>query len=146
MRDIAKITRVQIVTGKTKLLHKPLPSDWVALKINGPLFFAVVDRVFENITDQIESANGLIINMDAVPLLDIDALTELQKLIRYCRSHDCHLFITDLQFQPLKALKKAGVEPIAEQLSFVSTFGEALDEIQWKYGGMPEGEITEHHA
>lgn len=126
MRDISGMIRVQDITEQRKWISKPLPADWVALRINGPLFFAAADRVFGEISRLVLQRKGLLLSMDAVSLLDAGGLAALEKLISHCRQRDVQVIVTDLQFQPLKVLKGAGMEPEEGRLRFVPTLDAAV--------------------
>jgi SulP family sulfate permease len=60
-------------------------------------------------------------------MLDAGGLAALEKFIASCHSNNIELLIADLQFQPLKALARAGIRPIEGQLNFSPTLAEALD-------------------
>ena len=129
VKEIAEMSKVTDISGNRKQVERPLPDGWQVLKISGPLFFAAADRIFADIARLSEQSRGLVLYMDGVPLLDAGGLAALNKLISKCQKDRTELVIADLQFQPLKTLAKAGVQPIPGNLRFYPTLREALDQL-----------------
>lgn len=67
--------------------------------------------------------------LDGVPILDAGGLAALERLVAQCSMNGTQLILTDLQFQPLKTLARAGVTPIPGVLQFAPTLGEALSSV-----------------
>ncbi|TCV99695.1 C4-dicarboxylic acid transporter DauA [Biostraticola tofi] len=116
MRRIASMTQVRdtTVAGQAKVL-----------RVNGPLFFAAAERIFEEITRMTASDRLIILQWDAVPVLDAGGLNAF---LHFCETlpPGKHLVVTDVPFGPLKTLARAGVIAIEGRLSFYSTLDEAL--------------------
>ena len=127
VKEIAQMSKVTDISNQRKQVEQALPDGWQVLKISGPLFFAAADRIFADIARLSEQSRGLVLYMDGVPLLDAGGLAALNKLISKCQHNNTELVIADLQFQPLKTLAKAGVQPIPGRLTFYPTLREALD-------------------
>jgi len=127
MQDIANMTRVRDISGLRKQVPQPLPDGWAVYKITGSLFFAAADRVFSELAAMSEQQRGIILYMDGVTLLDAGGLSAFNRFRRLMAERHTMLWIADLQFQPLKTLAKAKVDPIEGQLLFFSTLGEAVD-------------------
>ncbi len=126
VRDLAAMTRVTEISGNRRLVPDPLPADWSLYKISGPLFFAAADRVFSELELLSRYNRGVLLYLDAVPMLDAGGLSALEKFIASCQARNIELVVADLQFQPLKALARAGISPIEGRLSFTPTLAEAL--------------------
>lgn len=127
MQNIAAMTRVSDISQNKKLVDPELPEGWTVFKISGPLFFAAADRIFGEIAALAEDKKGIVLYMDGVPLLDEGGLAAMNKLIAGCAKRGCQVMFADLQFQPLKTLARAGVQPIDGVSSYHSTLAEALD-------------------
>lgn len=127
MREVAHLTRVTDITNLRKHVPDELPEGWRVLKINGPLFFAAADRVFAEIAMQCENCRGMILYMDGVSTLDGGGLNALMRLVEQARERNAELLLADLQFQPLKTLRRAQVEPEPGVLHFTATLAEALE-------------------
>ncbi|KGT92559.1 transporter [Erwinia typographi] len=116
MRRIARMTRLSELTANEGLL---------VLRVNGPLFFAAAERVFNELLARTEDYQTVVLQWDAVPVLDAGGLNAMQRFIDALPAGK-HLVITDIPFQPLKALARARIHPIEGRLSFYSTLPEAL--------------------
>lgn len=127
MREISEMTRISDISQVKKLVPDELPNEWAAYKIHGPLFFAAADRVFSELAELARGKKGLILYMDAVTLLDAGGLAALQKFLAAAEKHEAHVLICDLQFQPLKTLARAKIQPKEQLLTFTSTLTEALE-------------------
>lgn len=126
MRDLAGMTRFTDISSQSKHVPGELASGWKVFKLSGPLFFAAADRVFDELQAEIQQSRGVVLYMDGVPLLDAGGLSALNHFIQVCRSQGVELVVADLQFQPLRALARAGMAPIEGELSFAPTLAEAL--------------------
>ncbi|MCC4263646.1 C4-dicarboxylic acid transporter DauA [Oceanimonas baumannii] len=130
VKNIADMTRIVDISRHERMVPAPLPADWAIYKINGPLFFAAADKVFSELSLLAREYRGVVLYMDAVPVLDAGGLLALHRFIDECRTQGTEVVIADLQFQPLKTLARAGMAPAANQLSFYGTLREALDYVQ----------------
>lgn len=126
MRDISQMTKVRDISAQKKHVPDPLPAGWRVLKIDGPLFFAAADRVFSEVGAQLNQQRGVILYMDGVPLLDAGGLSALTRFSRRCAEQGVMLVVADLQFQPLRTLARAGLQPVDKELVFTATLGDAL--------------------
>lgn len=130
MRDVSQMTKVSDITasrrqGLSGTLDE-VPADWTVFKITGPLFFAAADRVFSELLAQSVDRRGVILYMDAVPVLDAGGLSALTKFLDGCLKRDTRVIVADLQFQPLKTLARAQLVPIEGKVMFTPTLREAI--------------------
>ncbi|GAA3613550.1 C4-dicarboxylic acid transporter DauA [Gibbsiella greigii] len=116
MRRIARMTRLSTISEE----HHRL-----VLRVNGPLFFAAAERIFSELLARSESYKQIVLQWDAVPVLDAGGLQALQRFIETLPEGK-QLVITDIPFQPLKTLARARVQPIEGKLAFYATLPEAL--------------------
>lgn len=130
MQQIAEMTRITDVTDQRKITgNTTIPEGWRIIKINGPLFFAAADRAFTQLKRMGAEHKGLVLYMDAVPLLDAGGLNAFLRFVEDAKTLGFSLVVADLQFQPLRTLARAGVEPIEHHLRFTSTLNEALEQL-----------------
>ncbi|WP_151703017.1 C4-dicarboxylic acid transporter DauA [Nitrincola alkalilacustris] len=125
MRDLAGMTRFTDISSQRKHVPVELPEGWVVLKVSGPLFFAAAERVFDEMAEKVRGLRGVVLYMDGVPLLDAGGLNGFDRFSLYCQQQEIQLMIADLQFQPLRAMARAGVKP-APGRHFTATLEEAL--------------------
>ncbi len=103
MRRVARMTRLAP-------LNVSVPEDVLAVRVTGPLFFAAAEGVFTPLLAQAAGKRVIVMQWDAVPVLDAGGLDALQRFIE--RLPDgCELRICHLEFQPLRTLARAGVQP-----------------------------------
>ncbi|ELY2765731.1 C4-dicarboxylic acid transporter DauA [Cronobacter malonaticus] len=110
MRRVARMTRLAP-------LNVSVPEDVLAVRVTGPLFFAAAEGIFTPLLAQAAGKRVIVMQWDAVPVLDAGGLDALQRFIE--RLPDgCELRICHLEFQPLRTLARAGVQPIPGRLAF----------------------------
>ncbi|ELY5852905.1 C4-dicarboxylic acid transporter DauA [Cronobacter malonaticus] len=110
MRRVARMTRLAP-------LNVSVPEDVLAVRVTGPLFFAAAEGIFTPLLTQAAGKRVIVMQWDAVPVLDAGGLDALQRFIE--RLPDgCELRICHLEFQPLRTLARAGVQPIPGRLAF----------------------------
>jgi SulP family sulfate permease len=128
VNQMAAMTRMADITDNKKLVDLPVPDQWAVLKINGPLFFAAADRIFGEISASMATLDGVILYMDGVTLLDAGGVAAMNKLITACAREGKQVYFAELQFQPLKTLARAGVEPVTGVTAFYPTLSEAIEQ------------------
>ncbi|EOU9609973.1 C4-dicarboxylic acid transporter DauA [Cronobacter dublinensis] len=110
MRRVARMTRLAP-------LHVSVPEDVLAVRVTGPLFFAAAEGVFTPLLAQAAGKRVIVMQWDAVPVLDAGGLDALQRFIERL-PEGCELRLCHLEFQPLRTLARAGVQPIPGRLAF----------------------------
>lgn len=129
MKEMADMTRVIEITHDDQLLPNADQNKWRVFKITGPLFFAAADKIFAELTLYCEKNKGIIVYLDGVHLLDAGGVSALNKLISHCIKMQSQLVLTDLQFQPLKALAKNHVAPIEGVFRLYPKIGLAIQSL-----------------
>ncbi|EOL8956117.1 C4-dicarboxylic acid transporter DauA [Cronobacter dublinensis] len=110
MRRVARMTRLAP-------LNVSVPEDVLAVRVTGPLFFAAAEGVFTPLLAQAACKRVIVMQWDAVPVLDAGGLDALQRFIERL-PEGCELRLCHLEFQPLRTLARAGVQPIPGRLAF----------------------------
>ncbi|CBJ81332.1 putative transport protein (SulP family) [Xenorhabdus bovienii str. Jollieti] len=126
MRKIANMTRIS--TSSLTSADKGL----LVVRINGPLFFAAAERIFAELREKSADYQTIIMQWDAVPVLDAGGLHAFQGFVREL-GKEKHIVVCDIPFQPLKTLARAKVTPIEGELSFYATLPKALKEMAVNY-------------
>lgn len=130
MKEIAEMTRLKDLSNHASVKHHPLPEAWQAYKINGPLFFAAADKVFSELAMLSHEQAGVILDFEGVSLIDAGGIMALSKYIEDCEQKKTVLILCDLQEQPLKSLKKAGIDSNHKTITLYSNLDEALEQAQ----------------
>lgn len=118
MRRIARMTHLAPVNVN-------VPEDVLVIRVIGPLFFAAAENVFNDLQARIEGKRIVVLKWDAVPVLDAGGLEAFQRFVGRL-PEGCELRVSNLEFQPLRTLARAGVQPIAGTLSFYPNRDAAL--------------------
>ncbi|QSX35422.1 C4-dicarboxylic acid transporter DauA [Shewanella avicenniae] len=129
VKEIADMTRLYDISNNRRYVACDLPADWAVLKINGPLFFAAAEQVFADIATLTQDKKVIVLDFDGVSILDAGGLNALNKLVQRCQQNATQLYIAELQFQPIRTLAKAGVQPIEGVLKFYPSLKELLNEL-----------------
>ncbi len=119
MRRVARMTRL------APLSNVNVPEDMLALRVTGPLFFAAAEGLFTQLALQVPGHRVVILQWDAVPVLDAGGLDAFQRFVEKL-PEGCELRVTNLEFQPLRTLARAGVKPIPGRLAFFPDVQAAL--------------------
>ena len=127
MRSMAKLT---IWVDQLKVhttMREQVPEGWNIYKINGPLFFAAADRVFNDMIVSLNSTKGLILDVSSVNVLDAGGLSSFQHFAEDLRKAGVKLLVCELQYQPLKTLVRAKFEPVSGVVELSRTVEDAIE-------------------
>ncbi|HDZ8837184.1 TPA: C4-dicarboxylic acid transporter DauA [Aeromonas veronii] len=125
MREIAKMTKLHDLAEHKRYAHE-VPDNGLLYKINGPLFFAAAERVFAELEAQVKGHKVLVLQMEAVSILDAGGLSAFLHFGKQMAKARVELRVAELQFQPLKTLARAKVRPQPGKLEFYGSLEEAL--------------------
>ncbi|MGL6416681.1 C4-dicarboxylic acid transporter DauA [Aeromonas allosaccharophila] len=125
MREIAKMTKLHDLAEHKRYAHE-VPDNGLLYKINGPLFFAAAERVFAELEAQVKGHKVLVLQMEAVSILDAGGLSAFLQFGKLMAKAGVELRVAELQFQPLKTLARAKVRPQPGKLEFYGSLEEAL--------------------
>lgn len=128
IRDISQLTKINDISDHPKYVSQECADDVALFRINGPLFFAVADRIFTELARMAVGKKRLIVLMDGVSLLDAGGLSALNRCLNICQQQQQQLILCDLQFQPLKTLAKAELTHIPGLFSLSANLTEALEQ------------------
>lgn len=87
--------------------YKAIPKHTLVYEIEGPIFFATVDNLIEQIIWK-ETTRVVIVRMRSVSTLDITAIRALENLLEHCQKKQVTLVFSHVQSQPYQVMKKAG--------------------------------------
>lgn len=106
-----------------------LPDNVCVLKFSGPLFFAGAERTLQSVLMIDKKVDTVIFYLDGVPIIDATGITCLQAVIQEMRQRDIKLIFADLQAQPRRALKRAGIVQETNWLHFEPTLITSLESV-----------------
>lgn len=110
MRRIARMTRLAPVVVD-------VPDDVLVLRVIGPLFFAAAEGLFTDLESRLKGKRIVILKWDAVPVLDAGGLDAFQRFVKRL-PEGCELRVCNVEFQPLRTMARAGIQPIPGRLAF----------------------------
>lgn len=126
MREIAQMTRLSDISTNPAYTTHALPDGWRVYRITGPLFFAAADRVFGELAVATSDARGVVLYLEAVPLLDAGGLSAMARFIDSSRKNATLVYFAEWQFQPLKTLARAKIKPVEGVSAYFPSLAEAL--------------------
>ena len=129
MKQIAEMTRVIEITDNHDFPVDNLPPSCRVFKITGPLFFAAADKIFGELLQYCEENRTVILYLENVTMLDAGGVSALIKLITHCRTAHAQIILTNVQFQPLKTMARARIEPVAGTFHIYRNLNDALQAI-----------------
>lgn len=121
MRRIARMTRLAPVNVE-------VPEDVLVLRVIGPLFFAAADSLFSDLATRCAGKRIVVLKCDAVPVLDAGGLDAFKRFVERL-PEGCELRVSNLEFQPLRTMARAGIKPIEGRLSFYPDKNAALADV-----------------
>ena len=121
MRRIARMTRLASVNVE-------VPDDVLVLRVIGPLFFAAADSLFTDLATRCAGKRIVVLKWDAVPVLDAGGLEAFKRFVERL-PEGCELRVSNLEFQPLRTMARAGIKPIEGRLSFYPDKNAALADL-----------------
>ncbi len=86
--------------------YKAIPKHTLVYEIEGPIFFATVDRLIEQIIWK-DTTRVVIVRMRSVSTLDITAIRALENLRNLCRKKNVTLVFSHVLPQPQEVMKKS---------------------------------------
>src|SRR5713226_2584789 len=125
MRRMAEVASVQLVEDGHPHLKVKLPKDTVLYQVNGPLFFGAAETAMDAFKAIGARMRVLILNLSAVPAMDIAGLVALDSALLRLRQQGVLTLITGVRPQPESVLRKAGVQEEPGRVQFCATVDEA---------------------
>ncbi|UQB42391.1 C4-dicarboxylic acid transporter DauA [Thiomicrospira microaerophila] len=125
IKDIAEMTKLQNIGDHKRYRSIELPTDWIMYRIQGPLFFAAADRIFAELIEELPNQRGIIIQMDAVTILDSGGLSALRRFVASAEKQGVDVYLSELQFQPLRTLARYGLDKFGTHFKLFSSLEEA---------------------
>ncbi|MBE0477273.1 MAG: C4-dicarboxylic acid transporter DauA [Coriobacteriia bacterium] len=126
MRDASRFTQVRDITASEKHVRGGAPSGWKVYKITGALFFAAADRVLAEVLSDAPDGGGIVLYADGVTVLDAGGAASFERFTEECASRDIELIVADLQPQPLRTARAAGLFTGSEGVRLAPTLAEGL--------------------
>lgn len=125
MRRMAELTHVRLTTHHQAHPSLTLPEGVIHYEIAGPLFFGAAERSIEALLTVEGRTRAVILDMGAVPAMDVTGLVALQSAIERLRRAGVRIWLTGVQPQPMRVLQRGGLAPVSGQLEFCADIQQA---------------------
>lgn len=126
MRDIARFTQMRDITDSERYVGDPLPDGWRVVKITGAMFFAAAERVLSQLLAETPNGGKIIIYADGVTLLDAGGTSAFERFAAECTARGIRVLLADLQPQPARAARAAGLGDGPSGVTMLPTLTEAV--------------------
>ncbi len=133
MRRMAAVATVSRVTGeiddddgRTLLDARVVPAGVEVYEITGPLFFGAVQQFRDTIGQVASKPRVLIIRLRHVPVIDSSGIRSLQTAMHQTRRDGTQVILSELQPQPLLALRASAAMRDIDAVNLVSSLELAL--------------------
>lgn len=130
MRNMAEMTEVRLLGSDNPRVNQELPDGVKLYKLSGPLFFAAAERAMRSLNIIEKDVHTVILYMDAVPIIDVSGIAQLEATLRNYHQRGIRVLFADLQKQPRKALRRAGIKNIEGEIEIYGTLTGALKRIR----------------
>lgn len=111
-------------------LQAELPESIALYRIQGPLFFAAADKALHALSQFDDRVEQLIIDMQAVPSMDMSALVLFEQALRDIEQRGIHAWLTGVKPEIRLKLKRAGIDARRDVRRFAATPAHAVRLIQ----------------
>jgi SulP family sulfate permease len=109
-----------------------LPEQVLAYAIRGPLFFGAAEKALSVLRRFSPQVKVVIVDISAVPLLDMTALAALDNVLRDYRAQQVSLILSGSTAQVRLQLRRAGIVRIEGQLAYVRDLAQAREKaLRW---------------
>lgn len=102
-----------------------LPEQVAAYAIRGPLFFGAAEKALNTLRRFNPGVRVVIVDLSAVPLLDMTALAALDTVLRDYRHHGVGLILSGTSSRVRLQLRRAGIHLHSHQLAYVHDLDQA---------------------
>ncbi|HEV8499164.1 MAG TPA: SulP family inorganic anion transporter [Gemmatimonadaceae bacterium] len=152
MRRMSEVTDVRHITDDLddgdeledvdQISTRAVPAGIEVYEIDGPFFFGAAEKFKDVLAEVFRKPKVLIIRMRHVPAIDSTGLNVLRDLIRRTRHDRTLVLISELQSQPLLAMRRSGLLDEIGQDNVVGTIDLALAIGQQDLVGRPTTPIN----
>ncbi len=121
--DATDVRRWDVTLDKDSR-QKLIPEGTEVYQINGPMFFADVDKF--SVLQMGEGTHTVVVRMSNVPSLDATAMDRFEQLYRACRERNIRLILSHVNPQPMSVMKKSGFYDAVGAEAFAENIDAAL--------------------
>ncbi len=127
MRRMAEVSEVHLIAAPKKHGDRIVPPGILVYEVQGPLFFGAAQKAMSQLRILKSGVHTVIIDLEAVPALDVTGLVNLESAIDRLRQDEIFTLIVHAQPQPLEAIKRIDWMTTSKSIVFCDTIDQALD-------------------
>ncbi len=136
IKRMSDLTDTAALPGGFHQALQDLPEQVLAYAIRGPLFFGAAEKALSVLRRFSPQVKVVIVEMSAVPLLDMTALAALENLLHDYRRQGIGLILVGTSARVRLKLRRAGVHLESGRLAYLSNFDQARAKaLQWLQAG-----------
>jgi SulP family sulfate permease len=128
MKQMANITGGRwLLEANHWNMNERLPANVMVYEISGPLFFGAAEKAMSTLREHSSGLKVLILQMHGVPTMDISGVVALKSALESLQKKRIFVILSEVQKQPMEALKRAGLEPHAERLAICENMQSSVE-------------------
>jgi SulP family sulfate permease len=145
MRRMSESVEARLTEEKHAHLQDPHMKGVMIYEIAGPLFFGAAEKAMETLTRVRDDTRAIILQMDAVPVIDITGLVALESAIEKLTRSGIFVAMAGVRPSPRAVLERAGLRDEPGKLAICGDHDEALHVVRI-YLGLDEPPPAPPHS
>lgn len=125
IRQMSALTDAAPLPRRFQQALGELPEQVAAYAIRGPLFFGAAEKALNTLCRFTPGLKVVIVDLSAVPLLDMTALAALDTVLREFRRHGVGLILSGSSARVRLQLRRAGIHRSQQRLAYVHDLAQA---------------------
>ncbi|PTU74664.1 C4-dicarboxylic acid transporter DauA [Pseudomonas mangrovi] len=132
IKRMSELTDTAALPRRLDMSQQDLPDAVQAYSIRGPLFFGAAEKALSVLRRFNPAIRVVIVEMGAVPLLDMTALAALENILRDYRKQGIALILVGANPRVRLKLRRAGIHRHDHRLTYVRTLAQARERaLRW---------------
>jgi SulP family sulfate permease len=132
IKRMSELTDTAALSRQQREALRDLPAHVLAYAIRGPLFFGAAEKALSVLRRFTPGVRVVIVDISAVPLLDMTALAALDNVLRDYRQQGIALILSGPTAQVRLQLRRADIHRRAGQLAYVRDLPQAREKaLRW---------------
>ena len=128
IKNMSKLTDITSMSREQFTALNELPESVVKYSISGPLFFGAAERALSTLRRITPGMRVVMINMHAVPIIDMTALVALSNVIVGYHKQDISVVFVGVERRVQRKMQKSGLQEQEGKLAYAKDFEQAK---QW---------------
>lgn len=125
IRQMSSLTDTEALPKHFHEALENLPEQVQVYAIRGPLFFGAAEKALNVLRRFNSNVKVVIVDISAVPLLDMTAIAALDNVLRDYRRHDIGMIISGTSAEVRQQLRRANIHLEQHRLAYVSDLDQA---------------------